>query len=157
MVIRQACVEDIAQILRLTNSVADKHGANRPDILIEHPYHITHEKLERNMLSNNHYIVVADEAGSIIGVILCSIRSYVNDLKFKKAKVLSIEDTCVDLNFRGNQVGSLLLAYVKKLAQGIGCTRLESNVWEFNNESKIFFQANGFKTQRIIMECFTNE
>ena len=157
MDIRQAEPKDIPQILMLTDSVADKHGNNRPDILVKHPYHITREKLERNMLSNSHFIIVADDTDRIIGVILCSMRSYVNDMKFKNAKVLSIEDTCVDPNFRGNQVGSTLLNYIKKLARENGCLRLESNVWAFNNESKAFFLANGFKTQRIIMECFINE
>lgn len=157
MVIREARSEDIDQILILTNSVADKHGKNRPDILIEHPYHITHEKLERNMLSDSHHMIVADEDEKIIGVILCSIRSYVDDIKYRDAKVISIEDTCVDPAFRGKQIGSMLLDYIKKLARTIGCSRLESNVWAFNSESELFFQANGFDIQRMIMECFINE
>ena len=158
MVIRQASKDDITQILMLTNSVADKHGKNRPDILVEHPYHITREKLERNIQSDDHYVIVAadDTVNKIAGVILCSIRSYADDLKYQDAKIISIEDTCVDSAFRGNHVGSMLLDYIKKLARTIGCSRLESNVWAFNNESRSFFQANGFAIQRMIMECAIN-
>lgn len=157
MVIRQAQLDDISQILILTNLVADKHGKERPDILVEHPYHITCEKLERNILSDYHYVVVADEGDKIIGVILCSVHSYENDLKYQDAKIVSIEDTCVDPEFRGKKVGSMLLDYIKQIAREEGCCRLECNVWEFNNESKSFLQTNKFKTQRMIMECSINE
>lgn len=157
MIIRQASTKDIDQILQLTNLVADKHGQNRPDIFVEHPYHITRKKLEYNILSSKHLIVVAVSDEKIIGVILCSIRSYTDDIKYRDAKVISIEDTCVNQNFRNNKVGSSMLAYVKDFAKSIGCNRLESNVWAFNHESKKFFVKNGFCLQRMSLEYCINE
>lgn len=149
--------EDIEQILVLTNAVADKHGRARPDILAEHPYHITQKKLERNMLSDNHRLIVADEGTKIIGVILCSIRSYVGDIKYRNARVISIEDTYVDTDFRRKGIGRIMLDYIKELAKRIGCSRLESNVWAFNRESEKFFEANGFDIQKMTMECSIDE
>lgn len=157
MIIREARPEDIEQILVLTNAVADKHGRARPDILAEHPYHITQKKLERNMLSDNHRLIVADEGTKIIGVILCSIRSYVGDIKYRNAKVISIEDTYVDTDFRRKGIGRIMLDYIKELAKRIGCSRLESNVWAFNRESEKFFEANGFDIQKMTMECSIDE
>lgn len=152
MIIRQASIKDIDQILQLTNLVADKHGQNRPDIFVEHPYHITRKKLEYNILSPNHFIVVAVNDEKIVGVILCTIRTYSDDIKYRNAKVISIEDTCVDLNFRNNKVGSSMLSYVKDFAKSIGCSRLESNVWAFNHESEKFFVKNGFCLQKMSLE-----
>ncbi len=157
MLIRQAVLQDIDEILKLTNLVADKHGQFRADILFEHPYHITKEKLDRNILANNHFVLVADENETIVGVVLCTIRSILNDVKFKDTNIMSIEDTCVDSNFRAMNVGSMLIDAAKRVAREHDCSRLETNVWSFNDESILFFQANGFSAQRIIMECFLDE
>lgn len=152
MIIRDACTKDTDQILVLTNDVADKHGLNRPDIFKQHPYHISKEKIEHNIESETHRVIVAEENEVIIGVILCSIRCYLDDAKYKDSKIISIEDTCIAPAFRGQRVGSKLLEYIKEIAREIGCCRLEVNVWSFNLESEAFFRANGFTDQRIVME-----
>lgn len=78
MLIRQAVLQDIDEILKLTNLVADKHGQFRADILFEHPYHITKEKLERNILANNHFVLVADENEMLVDV--CPQEKHLNKL-----------------------------------------------------------------------------
>lgn len=152
MVVRRAMTEDIDQIITLTNMVADKHGEGRSDIFLRHPYHISLEKLERDLKSNNHVPFVAENEGIIIGVVLCTVRSIKNDLKLKDAVILSVEDTCVSPICRGKKIGTALIEAVKLEAQKLGCQRIETNVWAFNKESMLFFEENGFEVQKMTME-----
>ncbi len=152
MEIRTANIEDVNEILMLTNMVADMHGYARQDILRKKPRHINRKKLLLMINSENHIQLVAEINKKIVGVMLCSIKYYKNDPKYKNCKYLSIEDTCVKPKYRRMKIGSLFIEYIKKLANKLNCSFIQTNVWSFNKESKNFFENNGFIIKSYLME-----
>ena len=155
--ITEACVDDINDVLKLTRCVADLHGALRGDILKSHPYHIRKDDVEKYIYNPNRIIYVAKDANRVIGIMFCKICNITNDNKLKDAVVMKIEDTCVDEQYRNYGVASNLLDKAMIYAKSHKCNRIESTVWGFNDESKLFFQANGFSIQKVIMEKNVNE
>ena len=152
VIIEQADKYDIDAILPLLDDVADKHGENRSDILKEHPRHIDKNKLNHLLCDKMHFILIAKYESEVIGVMNCKIKEIHDDLKYKNCKIMQIEDTCVSKKFKHSGVGTLLLEKAVLLATEKDCTRIETTVWEFNDESFGYFQSNKFKVQRYIME-----
>lgn len=150
--VRAAEMFDIPQILTLLNEVSDLHGDMRNDIFIDKPRHITEEKLKKFILDENHYVLVIGCEANICGVMLCKIRKYMNDIKFKDCKIMSIEDTCIKKEYRSNNYATQLLQQAIEIANTLGCHRIETNVWEFNEPSYKWLNRNGFRTQRKVLE-----
>ena len=102
LTIEKATTKDIKMVLELSNVVADKHGHARNDILKENPRHITIDKLNDYINDPNRFIVVAKQKNEVVGMILCKIKVFSNDPKYKDAVCLFIEDTCVADSQRKN-------------------------------------------------------
>lgn len=150
--VRFAVESDILQIIELLNEVSDLHGEMRNDIFIDSPRHITEDRLKKFIHDDKHYVLVVGSGKIIHGVMLCKIREYVNDIKFKDCKVMSIEDTCINREFRSKHYGTVLLERAKEIACSQNCCRIETNVWEFNKPSFMWLSANGFLVQRKVLE-----
>ncbi len=156
MRIRQAKVEDVDAIIPLLNAVSDLHGKNRADIFLEHPRHIGYEKLISIIENNNHIVLVAESQSVIVGVMLCSLKTRQDDIKYQNAKLMSIEDTYVAPEYRGLNCASSLLEQALRIALSYGCDRVESTVWSFNERSLSWLKKNGFSLQRSIVELKLN-
>ena len=152
VIIRRAENADISSIIPLLNIVSDMHGVQRSDIFIEHPHHISSEKLQKNITSDKHLVIVAEQDTKIIGVMLCSIKVFKEDIKYQDSVVLSVEDTVIVEEYRGKNVSTSLLQYAIDFAKRYGCNRIESNVWSFNQRSLYWLQKNGFMIQRYVVE-----
>lgn len=152
VIIRRAEPADIDSIIPLLNMVSDMHGVQRSDVFIEHPRHISPEKLQKNITSDKHCVIVAEHDSKIVGVMLCSIKVFKEDKKYQDSAVLSIEDTIIVDEYRGKNVSTNLLRYAIDFAKRCGCNRIESNVWSFNQRSLHWLQKNGFTIQRYVVE-----
>lgn len=152
VIIRRAEMADVSSIIPLLNMVSDMHGIQRNDIFIDHPRHISPKKLQKNISSDKHCVIVAEQDSKIVGVMLCSIKVFKEDIKFRDSGVLSIEDTVIIDEYRGKNVSTNLLQYAIDFAKKCGCNRIESNVWSFNQRSLHWLRKNGFMIQRYVVE-----
>ena len=157
LMIEKATIKDTETILELSNVVADKHGRARNDILKENPRHITLYKLNEYVNNPKRFIVVARQNDKVIGMILCKIKIFLDDPKYKDAICLFVEDTCVADGYKKKGIGSKMMEFAKVEALKAGCSRIVCDVWDFNNESLEFMFANGFSFQKHTLECFIDK
>lgn len=83
---------------------------------------------------------------------LLKIKEVINHINLKNSKVLWIEELCVDENNRGKGIGKILINNAKEIAKDLKCERLELNCWEANKDAIAFYEKQGMKSQRRVME-----
>ena len=65
---------------------------------------------------------------------------------------LDVDEFCVDRDCRRQGIASKLIAFIKNHAKERGFSRIELNMWEFNQDALAFYEAVGFETYRRYME-----
>ena len=70
-----------------------------------------------------------------------------NDNDFLEVEEFGVKDT-----FRRQGIATKLMEFIKEYAREKGFTKLELNMWEFNQGALDFYEAVGFKTYRRYME-----
>ena len=102
----------------------------------------------------NKQIVVADRDGTICGfAILNHICRPENPYMYER-DFLDIDEFCVHEAFRRQGVASDMVAFIRNYAKENGFRRIELNMWEFNQDALLFYEAVGFQTYRRYMEMF---
>ena len=97
-------------------------------------------------------IVVAELDGTVCGfAVLNHIVRPENPFMFVR-DYLDIDEFCVDKAFRRRGAASEMIRFIRDFAKEQGFTRLELNMWEFNEGALAFYEAAGFKTYRRYME-----
>ena len=150
--IRKIQKGDMKKIIPLLEQVSTLHINMRPDIFKEK----TEANMEKEILDiiNNEEKIsfVAEENEKILGIIVLKIKEVINHINLKNSKVLWIEELCVDENNRGKGIGKILINNAKEIAKDLKCERLELNCWEANKDAIAFYEKQGMKSQRRIME-----
>ena len=150
--IRKIQKEDIEKIIPLLEQISTLHINMRPDIFKEK----TESNIEKDILDiiNNEEKIslVAEEKEKILGIIVLKIKKVINHINLKNSKVLWIEELCVDENNRGKGIGKILINNAKEIAKDLKCERVELNCWEANKDAIAFYEKQGMKSQRRIME-----
>ena len=150
--IRKIQKEDIEKIIPLLEQVSTLHINMRPDIFKEK----TEANMEKEILDiiNNEEKIsfVAEENEKILGIIVLKIKKVIDHINLKNSKVLWIEELCVDENNRGKGIGKILINNAKEIAKDLKCERLELNCWEANKDAITFYEKQGMKSQRRVME-----
>ena len=140
----------------LRKQVSDLHVQGRPDV-----FHGFSQAL-------------ADRAGELIqredaGIAVCEregvIEGFASVLYVDKPAspyrhpqhFLHIEEFGVDEACRRQGVGRELMDWLRRLASETGYTRLELDMWAFNEGALDFYEAVGFKVYRKYMEMFTDD
>jgi len=151
--VRRAVINDVPKIMPLLSSVAQLHGDNRKDIFRNPTLHYSESEIKNFIETGELNIFVSTgETNEITGVLLCKIRAQHNHNVLLDSKILWIEDTCVGESYRNKGYGKMLIEYAKGFAKDNGCSRMELNVWSFNKNAHDFYESQGLKEQRNIME-----
>lgn len=150
--IRQAVQSDIPAIQSLLLQVEKIHCDGRPDIFKDGGVKFTNEQLAQLLCDPTRPIFCAVNDGQVVGYVFCIITEIKGDPMLRDAKTLHIEDVCVDESCRGGGVGSLLIEYVKTYARENDFTRIDLDVWEFNDRAREFYEKHGFSVQKRRMD-----
>jgi len=144
---------DVEYIMPLLSEVAQLHGDNRKDIFHNPTLHYSENEI-KGFIENGglNVFVLTGEVDEITGVLLCKIQENKNHSVLLDSKTLWVEDTCVSEAYRGKGHGKMLVDYAKKFARDNGCSRVELNVWAFNKNARDFYESQGMKGQRTVME-----
>ena len=155
MIIRNAKINDINQIIPLMLQVSEMHYSERKDIFKEKG--VEKIKLElKCSLENNENILVAEENNNIVGVVILKIKIVREHINLIDRKVIWINELVVDEKLRGKGIGTKLFNETKKYAKNNKCDAVELNCWEFNEKALRFYERCGMNTQRRIMELKIN-
>lgn len=152
MNIRKAKVEDIKEISDILMQVSKLHSDNRPDIFKDKKISEIIKWSEDILKDNQKIVIVAEYESKICGVAVCKIKTINEHINVKDTKIFSVDELCVDKDYRKKGIGSNLIAEAKRLAEENNCNRLELNCWKFNQDAMKFYKDIGFEEQRIFFE-----
>lgn len=150
--IRAATENDLPRINELRRQVSDLHAAVRPDMFkTGFPQEVS-EYLYTMYEANDRHILVVETNDRIIAfACLAEIESPVTPYRPGR-RFLEVDEVGVDVSARRQGVGKKLFEEIRRFAKEKDFTRLELNMWEFNEEALKFYEAIGFTTYRRYME-----
>lgn len=150
--IRRAVQTDIPALQSLLLQVERIHCDGRPDIFRDGGVKFTNEQLKELLSDESRPVFCAVADGRVVGYVFCIIGEISGDPMLRDAKTLHLEDVCVDESCRGSGVGGELMEFVKSYARDNGFTRIDLDVWEFNDRAREFYIKHGFGVQKRRMD-----
>ena len=152
MEVRLAREEELDRVNELRRQVNDLHVAGKPDVFKPGFSRELRDYICVIWEDPEQDIAVAEMDGKIAGfAVLHHIRRPENPFMFER-DFLDIDEFCVDEACRRQGVASAMIEFIKDYARERGFHRLELNMWEFNREALLFYEAAGFSTFRRYME-----
>lgn len=151
--IRFAKEADLNRVNELRKQVNEVHVAGRPDIFKPGFGRELQDFIYEIWNAENKDIIVAERDGVICGF------AYVNYVERPETpynlprKFYDVDEFCVDEEFRRQGVGTELFEFMKEDAKAKGFSKIELNMWEFNEGALKFYESVGFSTYRRYMEC----
>jgi ribosomal protein S18 acetylase RimI-like enzyme len=112
------------------------------------PNEFSIEKMEsvydRNKNNKNHIVLVAKENGKLVGTLLASIC----EMYFGQCKAfMVIEDFVVDVNFRGNGIGTALIKEAENKAKENNCSYIMLITDSDRIQSQNFYKKIGYSSE----------
>lgn len=152
MMVRPATQSDLLRINELRRQVNDLHVAGRPDVFRPGFSQELQDHVNILFAGEDREILVAEAEGVIVGF---ACLRYVDrpESPYRNAiKYVEIEEIGVDAACQRQGAGRLLTDAVRSRAREMGYSRVELNMWEFNENALAFYERIGFRTYRRYME-----
>ncbi len=149
-IIRHATIKDYEKIAEFSKLIALHHVKNRPDILKKAP-ELTKREYKKTLKNKNCRVLIAEIDGKPAAYCKTFIKKVGNE-HWTDIKLVHVYEMYVDISFRQQGVASSLLDEIKKIANEIGATQIELDVWSFNEAAIKLYQKSGYTPQRIKME-----
>lgn len=147
---RKADLEDFDAILPLKNEVHQKHAQAEPDFYRNLQNAITKEEYAQEL--QMHEVYVLEDNNKIIGYSFCYVMEIKDHPLILNQKIFFIDDYCVARREKRKGYGRAMFEELEKLAKAQGCTSIELNVWDFNEEAKTFYKSMQMRRTRIRMQ-----
>lgn len=150
--VRFAKEKDLDRINELRKQVNDIHVEGRPDMFKAGFGSEIRDYAKVILNGENSDIVVAERNGVICGM---ACVEYVNkpETPFGNARnFYHIQEIAVDVKHRRQGVAKELFEFMIADAKKKKLSRIELDVWEFNESAIEFYQAVGFRQMRRWME-----
>ena len=149
--IRKAEMKDLDAVNELRRQVNELHVQGRPDIFKPGFGPELRDHALIYLTSENNEIFVDEEEGRLAGVIMGDYFSKPETPYSMARDFCHIAEICVDRDFRRQGIAHRLMAHAKEEAKKRGLTRIELDVWAFNDAIR-FYEAEGFRTFRTFFE-----
>ncbi len=150
--IRPAEPSDSARILEMLAAIGKLHSEGRPDIYCQNLVKYSTEELVAIMADERSPIIVAELDGEVVGYAFMQIKEVRGNSALVERRYVYVDDLCVDESSRGHGIGRLLMDGVVDYTRSIGLSKVELNVWEFNESAVRFYERYGMSTQKRQME-----
>jgi ribosomal protein S18 acetylase RimI-like enzyme len=145
IVIREATTADapvIADLIRALEEVVDDSGEP------EDSSPVTPEYVRSYLAYPDSYVLVAEEAGQVVGLLSYSIRPNL----FHAADSALIEELIVDDRARGRGVGSALMRHLLALLEARGCAEVSVSTMPDNHGAIRFYHSHGLVDEAVFLE-----
>lgn len=150
--VRFAREEDLKRVNELREEVNEVHVKGRPDIFKPGFNDVLRDYIFEIWNAENKDIIVAERDGVICGYACVQFVDKPENPFMNGRKFYDVDEFGVGEEFRRQGVATELIAFIKEDAKKRGLTKLELNMWEFNEGALAFYEAVGFKTYRRYME-----
>ena len=152
ILIRFAEKEELEKVNILRKQVNDLHVNGRPDIFREGFCTQMQDHIYTMYESENSDIIVAVSGDDILG--FATVEYILKPLSpySLERKIYQICEFGVDKKHHRKGIATKLVDFMKQDAASKGYSRIELDVWEFNETAIEFYNAIGFKPYRRYME-----
>ena len=154
--VRFAAPEDAEAINVLRKEVNDLHVAGRPHHFKGGFGPELRDHVQMYLTGEIGYAAVDEADGQIIGMVMVDYIDRPESPYRYAEKFAHIAEICVDAQHRRQGVGQRLMDFVKADAKAKGFSRLELDVWAFN-DALAFYEAEGFTVFRRYLETYLND
>ncbi len=152
MEIRFARESELDRINELRKQVNDIHVEGKPEVFKPGFSQELRDYIHEIWSDPEKAIIVADIDGKICGFAILNHINRPENPFMKERDFLDVDEFCVDRDCRRQGIASKLIAFIKNHAKERGFSRIELNMWEFNQDALAFYEAVGFETYRRYME-----
>lgn len=149
--VRFAVLEDAEQINVLRKEVNGVHVNGRPHHFKAGFNKELQEHVYLYLAGGIGYAAVEEQDGRIIGMVMVDYIDRPESPYRYAERFAHIAEICVDENHRKQGVGKRLMDFVKADAKAKGLSRIELDVWAFN-DALGFYEAEGFTVFRRYLE-----
>ncbi len=153
--VRIARLGDAERINELRRQVNDLHVAGRPNHFKAGFGEELQKYVYMYLTDGIGYAAVDEEDGQITGMVMVDYIDRPESPYRYAERFAHIAEICVDEQYRRRGVGKRLLDFVKADAKEKGFSRIELDVWAFN-DALAFYEAEGYTVFRRYMELKLN-
>ncbi|NUW45402.1 GNAT family N-acetyltransferase [Nonomuraea rhodomycinica] len=151
--VRPATPADAATLAELNDFVHALHVENRPDFFrtpssADELVPIFRAFLERE----DTFGFVAESAGRAVGYVTATVRRHPGDALVHPRNVIFVDHIAVDPALARAGVGTALVESVRAAGREVGCTRMMTDVWAFNERALAFFESAGLARMTYWLE-----
>ncbi|BBF42377.1 histone acetyltransferase HPA2 and related acetyltransferases [Lachnospiraceae bacterium KM106-2] len=151
MTFRFATEQDYSAVENLFYQIFRKHLDSRPDIF--HNGSPLSEDSYRSMLKDPYdEFLLCEIDKKAVGVCHYKRVTFEDCGVVNNRTVLYIQDYGVDKAYLRQGIGTLLFSKVKERARQWNVNSIELNVWDFNQDAKLFYHQMGFTPRNTRME-----
>ncbi len=154
--VRFAVPQDAEAINVLRKEVNDLHVAGRPNHFMAGFGKELQDHVYLYLAGGFGYAAVDEEEGQIIGMVMVDYIDRPESPYRYAERFAHIAEICVDEKHRRQGVGKRLLDFVKADAKAKGFSRIELDVWAFN-DALAFYEAEGYTVFRRFLELRLDE
>lgn len=154
--VRFAVPQDAEAINVLRKEVNDLHVAGRPNHFKAGFGKELQDHVYMYLAGGFGYAAVDEEDGQIIGMVMVDYIDRPESPYRYAERYAHIAEICVDEKHRRQGAGKLLLDFVKADAKAKGFSRIELDVWAFN-DALAFYEAEGYTVFRRYLELKLGE
>ena len=152
MNIRFAREDELEQVNQLRRQVNDVHVQGRPDIFKPGFPMELQNYLYEIYQDPNKDILVAEREGKLLGFACLQYVIRPENPFMKERRYLDVDEFCVSEGCQRQGIGKQMMQKIQALAREKGFSKIELNMWEFNQGALKFYEAIGFSTYRRYME-----
>ncbi|MBO4423801.1 MAG: GNAT family N-acetyltransferase [Clostridia bacterium] len=152
MKIAPAEKEQAEQIVELLRYICEIHGKGRPDIFVPGASKYGAEDVLKLIEDEKTRLITATQDGEVLGYLIAKLQDAPSGPHLRRIRTFYIDDLCVKPDRRGTGVGAALFSEAKRIAEELGCDRIDLNVWAFNEDAIKFYRKMGLTVSRMHME-----
>ncbi len=157
MLIRMAAHADAEQVNVLRREVNDLHALGEPDIFRYGFNRELQEHLFTYLDAADKAVLVAETEDGIVGFACLEFVDRPETAYSHARRYLHVGEFGVGEGHRRQGIGRALFAAIRDAARERGLTRIELDVWAFNESAVRFYESIGFHTYRSYMACTLDE
>lgn len=150
--VRFAVREDLGRVNELREQVNRVHVEGKPEFFRDNFGEPLNKHIYEMWQQDNRDILVVERNHRICGFACVEYVYKPENLYQKARKYYHIDEFGVDEKMRRQGVGTELFHRIRLEAEKRGFTRIELDMWEFNETALKFYESIGFHTYRRYME-----
>ena len=153
MKIVSAVISDYPAILAINQQVQRVLAAQRPDIFSDQKIaSIDKEYFEILLASKSHRVLTAKNQQGPIAYTILQIKRIPSGSVLRERVYLVVQQLAVHEEYQRQGIGTRLIKSIEAIAEQVGASAIELNVFSYNKKALAFYQSLGLGVQSYKLE-----